>query len=78
MSVGLKCFSLPFGRFSLGVCCVQVFCASQMLDIICVGSLEDRRDGRASLFFDSSVASARVKSDYASILNTKLSDFQVC
>ena len=30
------------------------------------------------LFFDSSVASERVKSDYASILNTKLSDFQDC
>lgn len=33
--------------------------------------------GRTSLFFDDSVASERVKSDYESILKTKLSDFQV-
>lgn len=48
-----------------------------MLDILCVESLEDLRDGRTSLFFDDSVASERVKSDNASILKTKLSDFQV-
>lgn len=77
MSVGLKCFSPPFRRSSWGVFRVRVFYASRMLDILCVESLEDLRDGRTSLFFDDSVASERVKSDNASILKTKLSDFQV-
>lgn len=61
MLVGLKCFSLPFWRFSLGVFCVRVACASRVLDILCVGNLEDRRHGRTSLFFDDSVASERVR-----------------
>ena len=51
--------SSPFRRFSLGVFCLRVFCASRILDIRLLGSLEDWRYGRASLFLDDSVASER-------------------